>query len=105
MIENHIGSERTALLFRHVEGINHRQTVSEKVGQTGSYKGLILRCSSTLPGPTIFNETCFDMAVFDHHRIIDAGHIGHATIAMPRVKVAAKKDILLRGRLSPYHIA
>ena len=38
------------------------------------------------------------MAVFDHHRVIEHGHIGHAAVTMAMIEIGAKHRILLRRR-------
>src|SRR4051794_35180445 len=38
------------------------------------------------------------MAVFDHHRVIEHGHVRHAAMAMTVVEIGAEYRVLLRGR-------
>ncbi len=46
----------------------------------------------------VFDDAGVDVAVLDHHGVVEHAHVGHAAIRMPRVEVAAEQRILLRGR-------
>ena len=45
------------------------------------------------------------MAVLDHHRVIEHGHVGHAAVAMAGVEIGAEHRILLRRRHQRAHLA
>ena len=53
----------------------------------------------------IFDDPGFDMAVLDHHGVIEHGHVGHAAIAVPGIEIGAKDGILLGGRHGDPHLA
>src|SRR6202042_1366035 len=48
---------------------------------------------------------CLDVAVLDHHRIVEHGHVGHAAVAVTRIEVGAEDRILLRCRHRDFHVA
>ena len=45
------------------------------------------------------------MAVLDHHRVVEHGHVGHAAVVMSRIEIGAEHRILLRGRHADPHLA
>ncbi len=38
------------------------------------------------------------MAVFDHHRVVEHGHVRHAAVAMTGIEIGAKHRVLFGGR-------
>ena len=48
--------------------------------------------------PAILDDAGLDVAVLDHHRVVEHGHVGHAAVAVAGVEVGAKHGILFRGR-------
>src|SRR5262249_60692184 len=47
-------------------------------------------------GPPKLDDARVDVAVFDHHRVVEHGHVRHAAVAMARVEIAAEDGVLLR---------
>src|SRR4029079_14851595 len=100
-IEDHESAERAVGLIRIEKRIDHRQAVAEHIGESDRE-----HLSRAAPGeagirtaPAVFDQTGVDVAVFDHHRVIEDRHVGHATVAMARIEIGAKDRILLgRGR-------
>src|SRR6202020_1559274 len=54
--------------------------------------------------PPIFDNARLDVAVLDHHGIVEHRHIGHAAVAVPRIKIGAEDRILLGGRHRDLHL-
>ena len=52
------------------------------------------------PAPAVFGDDGVDMAVLDHHRIVEHRHVGHAAVGMARVEIVAEQRILLRRSAS-----
>ena len=46
----------------------------------------------------VFGQRRVDVAVFDHHRIVEHRHVGHAAVGMARVEVTAEQRVLLARR-------
>ena len=55
--------------------------------------------------PAIFDDARLDVAVFDHHGVVEHRHVGHAAVAMTRIEVGAEDRILLRRRDGDLHVA
>jgi hypothetical protein len=103
MVEDHEGAERAGLEIGLVEGIDHGQAVGEPVGEAAGDQAI--RVAARRVGrEAIFDQPRVDMAVLDHHLIIDHVHVRHAAIGVARADIAAKERILLgRGaRGSPF---
>src|SRR4029077_18472249 len=94
-------------LVRIEKRVNHRQSVAEDVGE---------RDSQHLPGPApvnatvgtapaVFDQARLDVAVFDHHGVIEHRDVGHAAVAVARVEIGTEYRILFGGRGGRTHIA
>src|SRR6516165_302741 len=57
------------------------------------------------PPPTIFDDPGFDVTVFDHHRVVEHGHVGHAAVAVAGIEITSKYRILFGGRHRYAHLA
>ncbi len=97
MVEDHEGAERALAGVRIEERIDHRQPVAEHVGE---------RDRQQLPGaaavdggigaaPAVFDQAGVDVAVLDHHGVVEHGHVGHAAVAVAGVEIGAEHRILL----------
>ena len=53
----------------------------------------------------IFDDAGLDMAVLDHHGVVEHGHVGHAAVAVARIEIGAENGILLGGRHGDSHFA
>src|SRR5260370_36547508 len=106
VVEDHEGADRARVRVGLEEGIDHRQAVAEQVGQgdaeqrTGAVRGS--------PGlrilAAVFDDAGVDVAVLDHHRIVEHGHVGHAAVAVAGIEIVAEHRILLRGRHRHAHL-
>ena len=47
----------------------------------------------------VFGDDRVDVAVLDHHRIVEHRHVGHAAVGMALVEIGAEQRILLGRRL------
>ncbi len=52
----------------------------------------------------VFDDAGVDVAVLDHHRIVEHGHVGHAAVAVAGIEIVAEHRILLRGRHRHAHL-
>ena len=55
--------------------------------------------------PAIFDDAGLDVAVLDHHGVIEHGHVGHAAVAVAGIEIGAEDGILLGGRHGDAHLA
>ncbi len=46
----------------------------------------------------ILGEEGLDDAVFDHHRVVEHGHVGHAAVGVAAVDIVAEQPVLFRRR-------
>ncbi len=53
----------------------------------------------------IFDDAGLDVAVLDHHGVVEHGHVGHAAVAVPGIEIGAEHRILLGGRHGDAHLA
>src|SRR6266480_4650288 len=107
VIEDHEGADRAGVRVGIEERIDHGQAVAQQVGQCDAQQR-----TAAVAGPAglcilaaVFDDAGIDVAVLDHHRIVEHGHVGHAAVAMARIEVAAKHRILLGGRHRHPHLA
>src|SRR5262249_56885489 len=56
-------------------------------------------------GPPVFDEASVDVAVFDHHGVVEHRHVGHAAMPMARIEIGTEDRILFRGRGRRAHVA
>ena len=114
MIEDHERAQRPRRFLRIEERIDHRQTVAEHVGQrhgkevaaAADTRGAVgwRRCARRL-APPVFDDAGLDMAVLDHHGVVEHRHVGHAAVAMARIEIGAENRVLLRGGHRKPHLA
>ena len=55
--------------------------------------------------PAIFDDAGLDVAVLDHHGVVEHGHVGHAAVAVSGIEIGAEHGILLGGRHGDAHLA
>ncbi|MGY4333619.1 hypothetical protein ACVWWG_008036 [Bradyrhizobium sp. LB7.2] len=48
--------------------------------------------------PAVLDDAGFDVAVLDHHGVVEHGHVGHAAMAVTGIEIGAEHRILLGGR-------
>ncbi len=81
------------------ERIHHRQPVAEHVGQRHREQIRAAAGDAAVGiAAAVFDDAGFDMAVLDHHGVVEHRHVGHAAMAMALVEIGAEHRILLRGR-------
>ena len=98
MIEHHESAERARGQVRLEERIDHRQAVAEHVGERDGDE----LAAAARP---VFDDPRLDMAVLDHHGVVEHRHVGHAAVAMARIEIGAEDRVLLRGRHRDPHVA
>ena len=81
------------------ERIDHRKAIAENVGERHRDEVLAAFgvCAVGRLAP-IFDDASLDMAVLNHHRIVEHSHVCHAAMVMAGVEIGAEDRILLRGR-------
>ena len=96
MVEDHESAHRTAFLAGFEERINHRKSVDENIGERHSDQVATLAGDAAVgSAPAIFDNACFNVAVLDHHRVVEHRHVGHAAVAMARVEIGTEYGVLL----------
>jgi hypothetical protein len=99
VVEDHEGAERAGLLARLEEGIDHREAVAEHVRQRHREQFLAAASDAAVgASPAVLDDAGFDMAVLDHHGVVEHGHVGHAAVTVAGVQIGAEHRILLRRR-------
>src|SRR5262245_66001196 len=53
----------------------------------------------------ILDDPSIDMAVLDHHGVVEHRHVSHAAVPVPRVKVGSEHRILFGSRGRRTHMA
>ena len=90
--------ERSASV-RVVERVDHRQAVVHLVGQADGEE--VARApagdAAVDAAAAILDDAGVDVAVLDHHRVVEHRHVGHAAVRMARVEVAAEQGVLVGG--------
>ena len=108
VIEDHEGAERAVAL--HPD----RRTNRPSTGRRSSTSVSATASSSPAPrplmrgvgaAPAVFDQAGLDMAVLDHHGVVEHRHVGHAAVAMAGVEIGAEHRILLGGRHRDAHLA
>ena len=101
-----VPSERARVLGIE-ERIDHREAVAEHVGQRDREQvaGAAAVDAAVGPAPAVFDHAGLDVAVLDHHGVVEHGHVGHAAVAMAEVEIGAEHRILLGGRHRDAHLA
>src|SRR4249919_1249693 len=99
MIEDHERAQRPRRFLWIEERIDHRQTVAEHVGQRDGKEVAAAaharaavgwrQCARRL-APPVFDDAGLDMAVLDHHGVVQHRHVGHAAVAMARIEIGAE---------------
>ena len=98
MIEDHEGAER-AVVQCPVRRRNRPSTGRRRAGRSGSRRRARPASPPGASGGSRYSiEPRIDMAVLDHHLIVDHAHVGHAAVGVARADIAAKQRVLLRRR-------
>ena len=97
MIEDHIGAEAALLRLRLEIGIDHRQAVAHHVGEGHRHQlAAAIVGEGGIGSPlAIFHDAGVDLAVLDHHRIVEDAHLHHAAGGVTGIEIAAEQRILL----------
>ena len=90
MVDDHMGAEAVGCAVGVEKGINEAEAVIENVGQAHGGQRVI--------AVAIFDHARADRCLLDHGREFEDVHIGHPTIGMAGIEVAAKQIILRLGR-------
>ena len=94
-------------VFRIVERIDHREPVAQHVGERDAEQraGAAAVDPAVRPLRAVLDQLGLDMAVLDHHGVVEHGHVGHAAVEMAVVQIGAEHRILLGGRHRHAHLA
>src|SRR6185437_10299668 len=55
--------------------------------------------------PAVFDQAGIDVAVLDHHGVVEHGHVGHAAVAVAGVEIGAEHRVLLGSGCRRAHVA
>ena len=107
VIEDHQRAERALAGVRIEERIDHRQPVAEHVGERDrqQFPGAAAVDAGIRSAPAVFDQARIDVAVLDHHGVVEHGHVGHAAVAVAGVEIGAEHRILLGGGRRRAHVA
>src|SRR5262252_2138413 len=98
VVKNHESAEGPVLGLGLIERIDHGQPVFEHVGQRHGQEFALVGGACMRIAPAVFDQPGLDMAVLDHHSVVEYRHIGHSTVVVAGVKISAEYGILLGGR-------
>src|SRR5258707_4059639 len=86
VIEYHESAERAILGLRLVKRIDHGQPVLEHIRQRYGQELAFAGAGNGGPGPgvapAVFDQPGLNMAVFDHHGVVQHCHVGHPAIVV-----------------------
>ena len=107
VVEDHERAERARILLRLVERIDHGEAVAQHVGQRDRVERAGAAAGEARIGvaPAVFDDARVDVAVLDHHGVVEHGHVRHAAVAVAGVEIGAEHRILLGGRHRHPHLA
>jgi hypothetical protein len=105
MVEDHQRSERATALLRLEKRVRHRYPVIEHIGERDGEEvapptGAIFGAASP-----VLDHAGANIAVLDHHGVVEERHVGHATVRVTRIEIGAEHAILFRSWGCDAHFA